>query len=600
MSVNNVSYPILRLVLSTVICLGFAMSIDPKAKAELVLDKPDKLMVKASKNRQELRDVLLSLQQQLPEMRSVDVFESYFFLLKDLNELAIRFNLNEVYPEAIRSLGFKMSAFGVKWMDLSQMDQLSFAYYLKWMNADGLFNLLATSNYILQTIDLNEKIRLKVLAENVDFLINLNLEVIKQRVDLALGYRNLLTDLAIRNLQQNHISDSEKNFWFQRIYSSAGMGYYLDSIQLKVNNLNESSKEQFPQVYEDLLSAYVKLKSIVDAPTYSLNERISELIVEWTRKCLEFNIEIDLNQLENVLFYFSPRSMQWLSSMIISISENFLVSNSTTIKNIFIALWPRLIEMGLVTEAKNFEIFLGRSMAAFKVREFSLEGTYFLTDVEGKEWTLTLVSSGPIDLTVAVADSLWMSFKSFYYVRYNPKTEIYIASYSQYENEIGLPKSTIRFKIHKKSIEVIDKYARAGSQKMKGRLGEPLAPFNLFQKRTPFFSRSLKGNIKFKLGQEGRDVTMILQGNGQNITARIQDKVGPIFDFESGFITNNGVLILNTGPLQNTTWAQLRGTLKDKSLRAEIIVGGRGKVTEQFLLQDFAMRDFGKNMKSTK
>jgi hypothetical protein len=55
------------------------------AFGELRLDPPDVLLSRASQNRQELRDAVISIQQQLPEMRSQAIFESYFFLLDDLD-----------------------------------------------------------------------------------------------------------------------------------------------------------------------------------------------------------------------------------------------------------------------------------------------------------------------------------------------------------------------------------------------------------------------------------------------------------------------------------------------------------------------------------
>ena len=84
------------------------------ANAVLNLDTPERLLQKASIDRQQLRDVVLSLEQQLPEMRDFKTFESYFFILDQLKQESDRLGLDDLYPDAVLSVGTKMVSFGIK------------------------------------------------------------------------------------------------------------------------------------------------------------------------------------------------------------------------------------------------------------------------------------------------------------------------------------------------------------------------------------------------------------------------------------------------------------------------------------------------------
>jgi hypothetical protein len=576
-----------RLILfGAILCVLFnSIFLTSRALAQLSLDPPEVLMSRATQGRQELRDVVITLQQQLPEMRSQSTFESYFFLLDQLDVLAGKFELNDVFPGAIKALGTRMTLFAVKWIDLTLMPQSTFSYYVKWFDGDGFANLLGTTNYILQTLNKTEYDKFKRLAENIDFLISKNLEIIRVRPDLVLGYRELISDLAIRYIQRPEATESEKEYWFQKIYTAQGLSLFLDSIQVRLYGLDVGSKLLAPQIFRDLIRAYEKLSVIIDFSTFGLKDRTSELAVEYIKKCFELNLPLTRGEIDSFISQFGSRSLQLLATSVASTPENFLIDNATTLESLYSVLLPRLVQNGLVTDSNNFDMFVGRSLAAFKVRALGLEGTYKVMNSQGRVFNFTLLSAGPLDLSAALVDDKWMTFRNYFYVRYSPESEIFTASYAQYDYDIGQPKSVIKFKFDKKSIAVTDEYAMIGNREFRGPLSESVAPLRFSQKVSQEFTRTLTGKIKFKLGVEPRLVTMIVQSNGQNITARLQDGSGPILDFNQGLITAEGTLILNTGRLLNTTWAQLRGTMSKSGLRAIIIVGGRGQTTEEFILK---------------
>jgi hypothetical protein len=373
----------------------------------------------------------------------------------------------------------------------------------------------------------------------------------------------------------------------KKIYTASGLSLFLDSIQRRVYGLEVSTKSEASLIYRDMVRAYAKLAVIYDSSTYGFKDRISELAVEYVKKCFELNLELTRAEIEGLVAQFSSRSLQLLATTLGATPENFLIDNARALENFYHVLMPRLVQNSLLlTDSNNFDMFVGRSLAAFKVRALGLEGTYKVTNSQGRVFNFTLLSVGPLDLSAALVDEKWMAFRNFFYVRYSPESQVFTATYSQYEYDIGQPKSIIKFKFDHKSIVLTDEYATLGSRELRGNLNEQLSPLRFSQRVTQEFTKTLVGKIKFKLGATARKVKLIIQSNGQNMTARLEDESAPMLDFNQGLVTAEGLLILNTGRLQNTTWAQLRGTLSASSLRAIIIVGGRGQATEEFILNE--------------
>ena len=205
------------------------VSFSSLANAIINLESPEVLLKKASIDRQNLRDVVLNLETQLPEMRDLRTFESYFFLCDKLQEKATEFGLNDLYPDGVKSLAVKMAAFGVKWMDLSKISKENLGYYLKWMDIEGLTNLLSYANYYFKKISDIEP--LKHLSDNVDFIIANTADLTKDRFDIEVGLRELSTSIAIKFLLRTDLSEADKTYWASKVYTSSGLSLYTDQVQ---------------------------------------------------------------------------------------------------------------------------------------------------------------------------------------------------------------------------------------------------------------------------------------------------------------------------------------------------------------------------------
>ena len=78
-----------------------------QSEAALNLPPPKELLKKASQDRRTLREALLDLQQNISEMRDPATFDSYFYLLVELEAVAERTQLNAIFPKAVQQTGLK-------------------------------------------------------------------------------------------------------------------------------------------------------------------------------------------------------------------------------------------------------------------------------------------------------------------------------------------------------------------------------------------------------------------------------------------------------------------------------------------------------------
>ncbi len=558
------------------------------AMADLKLDSPDQLLARAQQNRQELRQVIIELNQQLPEMRDPATFESYLYTLDKLNELAVQFDLEEIYPGAVISTGHRMANFGVKWMDLTTFDIQKIPRYLRWFDNDSFASLLVVTNYILKTTPVLKLEQQKNAGENLQLIVKNYLNVVIARPDLQIGYRDTLSGIATSIILNSSTTESEKEYWFNRIYTSSGLALFLEGLQKNLYNLNPEKIDEFPRLFRNLKSSFDRSKELIDISGNWIKDRIAELSIELIKKSFECKFMFSKEQVTGLIAEFSTRQLQSLTQTLLSIPENYLIDSPTQIETLLTLLQPRLLSAQLLTDANNLDIFAGKSLAAIKIREEKREGTYKLTDKKGRVYFLTLASSRPLDIQAAIVDSGWGLFKNYFYFRYDIATGIYTGTYGVNETDFGYNRSLIRVKFTPQGgIEIRDEYAVDPDMvTLSGRLIEAIPSLHFAAQLTPNWSRKFRGTIRYTKPQRTVTAEMIVQSNGLNIIARLRDTSGPIYDFSHGFFTDQNKLILNTGRIPQTSWVQFRGSLDSSQLQGQFILGGRGIVTDIFNLKE--------------
>ena len=554
------------------------------ANAVLNLDTPEHLLQKASVDRQQLRDVVLSLELQLPEMRDFKTFESYFFILDQLKMDSDRLGLDDLYPDAVLSIGKKMASFGIKWVDLSVMPQERLSYYLKWLDVDALSNLLSYSSfYTKQIVDPN---LLKNLSSNLDYIIVNSTALLKDRFDIQIGYRELSSTIAIKFLMNPELSNDEIKYWANKIYTSQGLGLYLTQIQDKIFALNADNKAFTHQLFLYLELSFQISDRLIDSPLSYLRDHISDLSVELIKKSFEQAEPLQADEIKEIVSQLGVRHLQSLSSLLTTMTEPTIYKNASTLVAIAGVLVQELNNKNLTTEAISLNLFLTKISAALIVDRFEAEGTYTFRDKLNQVWKLSLVKTHPFELIAALSNESWSLYQSYYSVKYSLSEDLFTASNSLSDNDGSNSLSVITFKLMPDHTLILtDVFGSTTLKEIKGTLTEPLIAQHFSPKSGIRRNDIFEGEIVFGTSSKPTHVEMTIQSDGLTATARIRDQYGLIYDFTTGSFNENNEFSLTSGHLKSTSWAHLRGTIDEKQLTGRIIIGGKGFASTPFTLK---------------
>ena len=207
--------------------LAFTFSLS--AFAELYLDSPQKLLSRASQGRIPLREVILDIQQNYPEMRDPVVFESYFYMLDDLKELSVKHRLDEIFPQAVEKLGTRLAGHGLKWLSIGRHSTEKIMYYQRWMGVEEATVYCEMMDFEIK--NLAKETEFRQAAANVDAIIAYFSKRYPDRRDLHLVTHRIITDIANRFLKNPDVTEADIQFWLGKIAIASGFSEYIEYLQ---------------------------------------------------------------------------------------------------------------------------------------------------------------------------------------------------------------------------------------------------------------------------------------------------------------------------------------------------------------------------------
>ena len=240
------------------------------AQAALNLAPPQDLLKKAAQDRRQLREVLLDMQQNIPEMRDPKTFDSYFFILADLQKLADKLQLNAIFPKAVEATGLKMVAHGIRWLDVSQRPLSDALYYQSYADADVMSRFLAELELQVRNLR-NSQARLKAVAINLEGMLPAAEKQFEERRDVRISMRQILSSIAIKFLKTEQLSNDEAAFWISKISLPTAYSEYIEA-------LNESVLDTLPKDAAGLSLLSKRLRELgkkIAAETYPLPTYVS-------------------------------------------------------------------------------------------------------------------------------------------------------------------------------------------------------------------------------------------------------------------------------------------------------------------------------------
>jgi hypothetical protein len=567
---------------TTILALALTIVAVLPASARNNLDSPDVLLSRAKEGRIQCREVVLDLQQNATEFRDPKTFDSYFYLLPQLQQIATDVNLDEIYPDAVKHLGQLLASNGIRWLSGAHdpLDRLLF--YMQWMSVDTAYSFLSNLELENQTLD---PAFVRNFATNLDGLIPVVDRTFPDAAGLRLGFRNLLSDLAAKVLSQQNLSEDDRLFWLTKIYSANG---YSTAISLLENSILQLGSAKQPPGIHVLLRRFIELSRHLQSdsrnqPFWVLNQ-CGDTGVAAIMRMVYFLEPFQGDEFSALLGSLLPSHLQaleqqWIAHPPAASYLDEVVTRSEQLRNVLLA-------QGMQKEAADLLQFEMKIDAPAFVKRKNLEGRYAVTASDNSKWSFSLVLVSGNQLYAEVADSTGAVYKTYTSILFDPQRGAFVGSERGEENNDPGHNQTIEFRMDGSGFVAVNvASAYPTHRQLQGR---KIVSF------PDYFSRSVpggkdpsgtyRGKMNFPVGP-ALNVTLTIQFFGSYTVGRMVTDNGYVgFDFNVGTVGTDGVLYLTTGYNPDIAWTQLRGTVANGVYRGRLVNGAQGLAGQDFVL----------------
>lgn len=521
------------------------------------LPPADELMFKASQGRIELREVLMDLENNIQEMGYPEVFDSYFYLLDGLKELAIRFNLDEIYPGAVENLGAQMVDSGIRWLDIAEAKEERLLYYHKWMNLDVAVRYMDQVEVEIGSLKNMDKVR--SASDNVEILLNYVETRFPRYYHLKTGYRRILSNVALKFLRQPDISNEDVQHWIGKLRSPAGYMDYMILLSTEIYSLKEDTKGE-AHVYSGRLKALatVVAQDGMDIPV-AIPKGIGEISEDLILRFIHLEEPFQAEELRGLLDLLSVGQLHDLATRWNSFkklpSDKYIQSYFESSRE-FVG---KLREIGMAKEVADINSWVGAMGAPAMVRLLGMEGSYSLRDAQGAAWTLMIIKVREMQLEALMWKEGDEFGKLYQTIRWDFEKSTFVASERVLDLTDFSAPSLVKFNAIPGGIEFFNPFANPDTQKMAGVMTE--AYEDLMKEATESFDYEgfYQGVLKDVAGKTIA-VNLTVSSLGGHYMGRIIGE-GVDHSFEMGSQVNGGALYLTAsrdGSLSEFSHLRLR------------------------------------------
>lgn len=544
------------------------------AWAAVSLPEPSVLLAKAQQDRIQLREVILDIEMNIPEMRDQPTFEKYFYMLEDLTQLSERHRLEEIYPQIVSRLGLRMVGNGMRWLNVTTDSSEKLQYYVKWMDADTLNRFLDNTSYQLALI--KDRNLLATMATNIESLLPLVDARADGQTQLMSGFRRLFTDVAVLILRNKNLPDAEVNFWVGKLMVPASISEYADVVTQDIYLLNSKNKELGFVYLSRLLVLNAQAAKVGTAGPVWLMNSIGEAVSELLLRSVSFELSFTPLQFTQGLDALSGRQVLGLSQQWMAQTKPPGANYVTHYLDLSRILIARLKALGLNKDADELNKWLAQTAAPVMAQKLDLEGHYELTNSKGETWFFTIAVAKENTLIASLADAQGMIFKTFYNITYNLKDNGFVASERE-PDTYAEQNPPVKFTVNENgAISIVDPFVRNGTYFLNGHKVQSFT--NLWKTAkadAPSADGTYEGTLFLPNGSEMQTRLIITTFNGYS-TGRIDSGTLSI-DLNIGSQGTDGVIILTSGRKLGASWFQVRANVTETGLNAYVIVGGKGQ-----------------------
>lgn len=553
------------------------------AQAALNLAPPQDLLKKAAQDRRQLREVLLDMQQNIPEMRDPKTFDSYFFILADLQKLADKLQLNAIFPKAVEATGLKMVAHGIRWLDVSQRPLSDALYYQSYADADVMSRFLAELELQVRNLR-NSHARLKAVAINLEGMLPAAEKQFEERRDVRISMRQILSSIAIKFLKTEQLSNDEAAFWISKISLPTAYSEYIEA-------LNESVLDTLPKDAAGLSLLSKRLRELgkkIAAETYPLPTYVSagwgDTSVELVLRSIQGERKFETGEFEGLVELMRSRQLQGLAGQWLSVERLPTTSYSAHYLQLSNVLIARLRAVGLSKEAADVSLHISRMAAPIQATKSQIEGLYTLKSNDGSKFNFVIIRARPNLVYASLEDADGYVTLGFFNVTFDTQRGKFIAS--QREPDLDATANpTVSFTITPAGeMELEAPIASTGWRQMKGKRTSTFTNFLDDESSTSNPTEGeWEGEMSFR-GQEPWKVRLVISKFGLYSIGRLTSAGGLAIDFQTGTAGDLGVVYLTTGRLGHTGWVHLRAVRRGDYLEG-LTISASGVTVPYFKLK---------------
>lgn len=412
--------------------LGFSSS----AHAELMLSPPAQLLEQAKQGKNELRDVINMMDQNLDEMRDVRTFDSYFFILDDLQKIADDVHMNTIYPDGVKKLGNRMVQKGINWLQISTDSTEKIIYYHRWM-IEPQPAFAALYSFEMQVKDLKTKEEMQASALKLEQLFAYSAKKWAIETSLLRLYRDVLSDLAVNALKKNQLSQEEYLFWTTKIYQPDALSEVILTIQDKIYQTIKDSKTNLHPALLSLFRIHEHLEQLETGVTENLKIQLGDAAVDLFMRSLRFEEKLSDEEFKQLISLFQKRHFVSMAAAWDQINKlpqeaDFALYN---IQKAFVFI-QLLRQQSLFAEADALSRVITSKAGFIYARAYNLEGYWEMKDRQGRKRSLNIIFA---DETMVFAD---MAVKDdfsyvFFHVTYDIENSGFVASLRPMDTDIS-------------------------------------------------------------------------------------------------------------------------------------------------------------------
>lgn len=562
--------------------LGLFLSLN--AWGVVQLDPPADLVKKAATGRIELREVIMDLQLNAPEFTAPQQLDPYFNILPDLAKLANDFDLDEIFPEAVKKLGVRLAANGIRWLDISKDPFDKVQYYHSWMDEEVALRFQAQVDDLLLTQ--TDPARLRTAVDNIVNLIPVVEGLFPKSLVLANTYRRLSSETALKIIRDQNLQEDEVVFWLSKVTMPTAYADYFDFIRGEILGLQANQNQSAYFILKRLLAISRQIQNNQQRSPGWIRDSFGDLILETLARFHQLRLALTLDQYGDLLECMEPQHLKALSQYFQSIETLPNLEYSRSYLQYLQILVNELRSRGSSWEAEALVRYTNHISGPLMVKMGNLEGSYKLKDAKGRDWILSIAIARDNMLVASLGTADWNIYKSYFTGYYNFDEKKFVASLREADTESEV-NPVIKFFVNKNNqIEVEDQFTRGPTNFLVGTRYETYPTYEEHRgdlngtidgtyHGTIYFPKNISSNVR-----------LTINGIGGYTMGRLSDGGAFNIDFSMGTPTGESPVYLTSGQLESGTWIQLRFYKSSANeIRGVLIVGGRGRSVQEFRLQ---------------